>query len=144
MLSFPQFGRLYLRHWSERTDQILKKRQKICSWYLLFTVEEPIVSNITTRVLRNVSHWRKQTSRIHRSDLLYNKQGFEQASDIFLRLSVFPSVRRQSPKVGVLKKLSLAGLAKLIRLRYRWLRFGLASAGYCGLGVHDRPVYSVG
>jgi hypothetical protein len=37
------------------------------------------------------------------------------------------------PKAGVLKKLSLACLAKLSRLRYSWLRFGLASADYCGL-----------
>jgi hypothetical protein len=36
-------------------------------------------------------------------------------------------------EAGVLKKLSLAGLAKLSRLR-----FGLASAGYHGLGVHVR------
>ncbi len=41
---------------------------------------------------------------------------------------------------GVLKKLSLAGLAKLSRLRYSWLRFGLASVGYRGLGVHERPL----
>ncbi len=47
-----------------------------------------------------------------------------------------------SSDVGVLKKLSLAGLN---RLRYSWLRLGLASAGYRGLGVHDRPaVYSAG
>ncbi len=45
---------------------------------------------------------------------------------------------------GVLKKLSLTGLAKLSQLRYSWLRFGLASAGYCGLGVHNRPVYKAG
>ncbi len=50
----------------------------------------------------------------------------------------------QDPKAGVLKKLSLAGLAKLNRLRYSWLKFGLASAGYHGLGVHDRPVYTAG
>ncbi len=37
-------------------------------------------------------------------------------------------------EAGVLKKLSLAGLAKLSPLRYSWLRFGLVSAGYCGLG----------
>ncbi len=48
------------------------------------------------------------------------------------------------PEAGVLKKLSLAGLAKLSRLRYSWLRFGLASAGYGGLGVHDRSVYTAG
>ncbi len=48
------------------------------------------------------------------------------------------------PEVGVLKKLSLAGLAQLSRLRYSWLRFGLASAGCRGLGVHDRPVYTAG
>jgi hypothetical protein len=36
-----------------------------------------------------------------------------------------------------LKKLSLAGLAKLSRLRY-------SSAGYRGLGVHDRPMYTAG
>ncbi len=41
------------------------------------------------------------------------------------------------------KKLSLAGLAKPSRLRYSWLRFGLASAGYRG-GVNDRPVYTGG
>jgi hypothetical protein len=46
------------------------------------------------------------------------------------------------PVAGVLKELSLAGLAKLSRLRYNWLRFGLASAGFCGLGVHDRSVYT--
>ncbi len=38
---------------------------------------------------------------------------------------------------GVAKKLSLASFAKLSRLRYSQLRFGLASAGYRGLGVHD-------
>ncbi len=43
------------------------------------------------------------------------------------------------PKAEVLKKLSLAGLARLSRLR-----FVLASAGYRGLGVHDRPVYTAG
>ncbi len=43
---------------------------------------------------------------------------------------------------GSLKILSLAGLAKLSRLRYNWLRFGLASAGYRGLGVHDRLAYT--
>ncbi len=45
---------------------------------------------------------------------------------------------------GVLKKLSLASLAKLSRLRYSWLRFGVASAGYRGLGVHVNPVYTAG
>ncbi len=30
---------------------------------------------------------------------------------------------------------------ELSRLRYSWLRFGLASASYIGLGLHDRPVY---
>ncbi len=39
-------------------------------------------------------------------------------------------------EAGVLKKLILAGLAKL--------RFGLASAGYSGLGVHERPMYTAG
>ncbi len=34
-------------------------------------------------------------------------------------------------EAGVLKKLSLAGLAKLSRLRYSWLRFGLAQIGQC-------------
>ncbi len=47
----------------------------------------------------------------------------------------------EEPKTGVLKKLSLAGLVKLSRLRYSWLRFGMASAGYRGLEVHNRPVY---
>jgi hypothetical protein len=47
------------------------------------------------------------------------------------------SKSRGYPEAGVLKKLSLAGLAKLSRLRY-----GLASAGYRGLGVHDRLVYT--
>ncbi len=42
-------------------------------------------------------------------------------------------------EAGVLKKLSLAGIAKLSRLR-----FGLVSAGYNGLGVHDRLVYIAG
>ncbi len=45
-------------------------------------------------------------------------------------------------EAGVLKKLSLTGWAKLSRLCYIWLRFGLASAGYCELGVHNRPVYT--
>ncbi len=48
------------------------------------------------------------------------------------------------PEAGVLKKLTLAGLAKLSLLTYIWLRFGLASAGYRGLGVHDRLVYTAG
>ncbi len=51
-------------------------------------------------------------------------------------------VYSRSTEAGVLKKLSLAGLAKLRRLRYSRLRFGLASAGYLGLGVHDRPANS--
>ncbi len=40
------------------------------------------------------------------------------------------------PEAGVLKKLSLAGLAKQRRLRNSWLRFGFASADYRGLGVY--------
>ncbi len=36
----------------------------------------------------------------------------------------------QKPEARVLKKLSLAGFAKLRWLRYSWLRFGLASADY--------------
>jgi hypothetical protein len=44
----------------------------------------------------------------------------------------------------VLKKLSLAGLAKLCQLKYRLLRFGLASAGYRGLVVHSRRLYTAG
>ena len=35
---------------------------------------------------------------------------------------------KQKPEAGVLKKLRIAGLAKLNRLRYSSLRFGLASA----------------
>ncbi len=46
-----------------------------------------------------------------------------------------PNIRA---KAGVLKKLSLDGLAKLSQLRYSWLRFGLTSAGYHGLGVNER------
>ncbi len=38
-------------------------------------------------------------------------------------------------RAGVLKKLSLAGLAQLSQLRYSWLKFGLASAGYRGLAA---------
>jgi hypothetical protein len=49
-----------------------------------------------------------------------------------------------STEAGVLKKLSLAGLAKQSRLRYSSQRFGLASAGYRGLGVHDRLMYTAG
>ncbi len=45
---------------------------------------------------------------------------------------------------GSFKELSLASLAKLSWLRHSWLRFGLASAGYRGLGVHNRPVYTAG
>jgi len=45
-------------------------------------------------------------------------------------------------EAGVFKKLSLAGLAKLSQLRYSWLRFGLASADYRGLRVHNRLVYT--
>ncbi len=48
------------------------------------------------------------------------------------------------PEAEVLKKMSLAGLAKLSRLRYSLLRFGLASASFLGLGIHDRPVYTAG
>ncbi len=44
-----------------------------------------------------------------------------------------------TPEAGVLKKLSLADLAKP-----SWLKFGLASAGYPGLVVHGRPVYTAG
>ncbi len=33
---------------------------------------------------------------------------------------------------------------KEIELRYSRLRFGLASGGYRGLGVHERPVYTAG
>ncbi len=42
-------------------------------------------------------------------------------------------------EAGVLKKLSLAGLARLRRLR---IRFGLATAGYRRLRVQDRPEYT--
>ncbi len=45
-------------------------------------------------------------------------------------------------KPGILKKLSLAGLAKLSRLRCSWIRFGLASADFRELRVHNRPVYT--
>ncbi len=45
---------------------------------------------------------------------------------------------------GVLKKLSLAGLAKLSRLRYSWLRFCLALADYHGLRGDKRLVYTAG
>ncbi len=51
---------------------------------------------------------------------------------------------KYAQEAGVLRKLSLAGLAQLSRLRNCWLRFGLASAGCRGLGVHDRPVYTAG
>ncbi len=51
---------------------------------------------------------------------------------------------RTCNEAGVLKKFSLAGLAKLSRRRYSWQRFVLASAGYCGLGIYDRPVYTAG
>jgi hypothetical protein len=43
------------------------------------------------------------------------------------------------PEAGVLKKLSLASFAKLSRLSFSWLRIGLASVSYPGLGVHDGP-----
>jgi len=52
--------------------------------------------------------------------------------------------QNRSPDAGVLKKLSSAGLAQLSRLGYSWLRFGLASADYSGLRVHDRPVNTAG
>ncbi len=45
-------------------------------------------------------------------------------------------------EAGVLNKLSLAGFFQQRRLSYSWLRFGLASAGNRGLGVHNRPVYT--
>ncbi len=54
------------------------------------------------------------------------------------------AAQKNCPEAGVLKKLSLVGLAKLSRLKYSWLRFGLASAGYRVLGVHDKPVYTAG
>ncbi len=47
-------------------------------------------------------------------------------------------------EAGVIKELSLAGLAKLSRLRYSWLRFGLALADYHGLRGHNRLVYTAG
>jgi hypothetical protein len=53
-----------------------------------------------------------------------------------------PRCQLDDTEAGILKKFSLVGLAKLSRLRYSRLRFGLASAGYRGLGVHDRPVYT--
>jgi hypothetical protein len=46
------------------------------------------------------------------------------------------------PEAGVLKKLSRLNSA--CRLRYSWLMFGLASAGYRGLVVHDRSVCTAG
>jgi hypothetical protein len=52
-----------------------------------------------------------------------------------LELKILLNLYKKS-EAGVLKKLNLASLAKL-----SWLRFGLASAGYCGLEVYDRPVY---
>ncbi len=48
------------------------------------------------------------------------------------------------PEAGVLKKLSLAGLAQLNRLSYSCLRFDFASADFRGLRVHNRPVYTAG
>jgi hypothetical protein len=47
-------------------------------------------------------------------------------------------------EAGLLKKLSSTGLPQISQLRYCWLRFGLASAGYRGFGVQDRPVYTAG
>ncbi len=49
-----------------------------------------------------------------------------------------------SPEAGVLKKLSLVGLAKQGQLRYSWVRFGLDSAGYCGLVVYKRLMDTAG
>ncbi len=71
---------------------------------------------------------RKQISKII-SDYLY----------LPFFLFIILCLRSLVPEAGVLKKLSLAGLT-----RYSWLRFGLASAGYRGLRVHDRPVYTAG
>ena len=53
-------------------------------------------------------------------------------------------VEAVTTKAEVLKKLSLAGLAKLSRLRYCWLRFGLALADYHGLRNHEMLVYRAG
>jgi hypothetical protein len=56
----------------------------------------------------------------------------EMSLNLLLR-SVDPwVVEAVTTKAEVLKKLSLAGLAKLSRPRYSLLRFGLASAGYRG------------
>jgi hypothetical protein len=64
---------------------------------------------------------------------------FESAKNV--NNSLYSSKLHVPPVVrgGVLKKLSLSVSAKL-----SWLRFGLASAGYRGLVVHDRPVYTAG
>ncbi len=43
-------------------------------------------------------------------------------------------------EAGVLKKLILAGLAELSRVKLTKVWF--ASVGYRGLGVHDRPPYT--
>ncbi len=73
-----------------------------------------MVSNVTIWVIEMFQNENWQAEFIVK-DLLHKKTGnstcIEQAIDIFWRLSVFQSVRRLSPEVGVLKKLSLAGLA---------------------------------
>ncbi len=49
---------------------------------------------------------------------------------------------------GQLTKIEFRGESfkeiELSRLSYSWLRFGLVSAGFRGLGVHDRQVYTAG
>jgi hypothetical protein len=45
---------------------------------------------------------------------------------------------------GSFKEIELSRLSKISCLRYSWLRFGLTSAGYHELGVHDRLVYTAG
>ncbi len=99
--------------------------------------------------------------RVHIAIWLYNAAGSTYYSREYIPRGVGPSTTLAWPgwkqpdipvevdtgrletrrrEAGVLKKLSLAGLAKLSRLRYSWLRSGLASADYPGLRAHNRLV----
>ncbi len=52
-------------------------------------------------------------------------------------VAMYGSSLGSNPEERVLKKLSLAGLAKLSQ-------FGLASGDFRGLRIHNRPVYTAG
>ncbi len=101
----------------------------------------PFVENFSTDNIGWLNRW-----KLRGWSLPWNLNGgflhwrsLSRVSSLTISLAGFfiDNPKEAVPEAGVLKKLSLACLAKLSRLRYSWVRFGLASAGYRGLVVHD-------